>query len=52
MIGDKAQDVVGAKKVGIDSIGVSYGYGSIAELQDAQANAVSNSVTELQQILI
>lgn len=32
MIGDRAQDITGARNNTIDSIGVTYGYGSLAEL--------------------
>ncbi|MBR0758617.1 HAD family hydrolase [Bradyrhizobium jicamae] len=38
MIGDRSHDVVGAKKNGIDAIGVTYGYGSPTELLDAGAS--------------
>jgi phosphoglycolate phosphatase len=38
MIGDRRHDVVGARKNGMKSIGVLYGYGSLAELRDAGAH--------------
>ena len=38
MIGDRSHDVVGAKKNGIDAIGVTYGYGSPTELLEAGAS--------------
>ena len=31
MVGDREHDIIGAKKVGIDSIGVLYGYGNLQE---------------------
>ncbi|MGG7620846.1 HAD hydrolase-like protein [Bacillus coreaensis] len=34
MIGDRKHDVIGAKQTGIDSIGVTYGYGSKEELRE------------------
>jgi phosphoglycolate phosphatase len=37
MIGDRSHDIVGAKKNGIDGIGVLYGYGSREELVEAGA---------------
>ena len=37
MIGDRSHDIVGAKKNGIDGIGVLYGYGSREELLEAGA---------------
>ena len=36
MIGDRQFDIIGAKQNSICSIGVSYGYGSLAELKQAQ----------------
>lgn len=35
MIGDRKHDVVGAKANGLSAIGVEWGYGSVAELEDA-----------------
>ncbi len=35
MIGDRDQDIQGAKEAGVDSVGVLYGYGSREELQKA-----------------
>ena len=47
MIGDRLHDINGAKAVGIDSIGVSYGYGSVDELHQAGATHVISSPKEL-----
>ena len=44
MIGDRKYDVEGAKKMGVDSIGVTYGYGSQEELQAASANYIVHTV--------
>jgi phosphoglycolate phosphatase len=38
MIGDRSHDVIGAKKNGMKSIGVLYGFGSLAELTEAGAD--------------
>nr|MDA3847375.1 HAD hydrolase-like protein [Vallitaleaceae bacterium] len=35
MIGDRKHDIIGAKTVGVDAIGVIYGYGSYDELEKA-----------------
>ena len=35
MIGDRSYDVEGAKKAGVESVGVTYGYGSMEELKAA-----------------
>ncbi|MFJ3387412.1 HAD family hydrolase [Lysinibacillus sp. NPDC086135] len=48
MIGDRKYDIVGALENQIDSIGVTYGYGSLEELTEAQATYIVNSVNELQ----
>ncbi|MFB7155474.1 HAD family hydrolase [Lysinibacillus sp. NPDC056232] len=50
MIGDRKYDIVGAHENQMDSIGVTYGYGSLDELSDAQATYIVNSVNELQEI--
>jgi phosphoglycolate phosphatase len=44
MIGDRKHDVIGAAQNGIDSIGVTYGYGSQKELEDANATYIVHSV--------
>ena len=41
MIGDRKFDILGARENGIDSIGVLYGYGSRAELEEAQATYIA-----------
>ena len=40
MIGDREHDVLGAKEHGIACVGVLYGYGSRAELEQAQAMTI------------
>lgn len=47
MVGDRAHDIVGAQENGIDSIAVSYGYGTMEELQNAGPTHVANSVEDL-----
>lgn len=37
MIGDREYDILGAKRTGLDSIGVLYGYGGCEELKNAGA---------------
>lgn len=51
MIGDRLHDIVGAKKNGIDSVGVGYGFGSREELEDAGADFYVDSIYELQVLL-
>lgn len=52
MIGDKHFDILGAKSVGIKSLGVLYGYGSFEELSAAGADYLVNSVEELTSFLM
>lgn len=51
MVGDREHDVIGARKVGLDCIGVLFGYGSAQELTDAGAIQLAKTVSELGSIL-
>ena len=51
MVGDTKFDVLGAKAHGIPCIGVSWGYGIVADMQQAGAAAVAYTMDELYQIL-
>ena len=52
MIGDRKFDVEGARALGVESIGVSYGYGSLEELKEAGADYMVQSVGELSYVLL
>lgn len=52
MVGDRCYDVAGAKAVGMQCIGVSYGYGSRQELEEAGADYIAESVSELEELLL
>lgn len=52
MVGDRDHDIVGAHKNGIDSIAVTYGYGTIEELQNANPTYIVESVLQLKSLLI
>lgn len=43
MIGDRSHDVIGAKRNGIRAVGVTYGYGTTAELLEAGASQLCAS---------
>jgi phosphoglycolate phosphatase len=43
MIGDRQHDVIGARRCGVRAIGVSYGYGSEAELRAHGAEAIAHA---------
>lgn len=51
MVGDRAEDMIGAQTVGIDSIGVEYGYGTFDELENAGATYIAKTVEELKSLL-
>lgn len=52
MIGDREHDVIGAKALNIESIGVLHGYGSYDELSNSGANYIVKDVKELHSLLI
>lgn len=47
MIGDRAQDMLGARQNGVRALGVLWGYGSRTELEDAGAHQVFSEIPEL-----
>lgn len=51
MVGDTAYDVTGAKAHGIPTIGVSWGYGKIRDMEEAGAVAIAHSMDELYRLL-
>lgn len=52
MVGDREHDVIGAKSVGMECIGVLYGYGDAKEMEAASADYVAGSVEELEKMLM
>lgn len=51
MIGDRSHDIIGAKKCGVKSIGVQYGYAESGELETAGADYIVHDVLELKSLL-
>lgn len=51
MVGDTKFDVIGAKSHGIPCIGVSWGYGTVAEMQEAGAVSIADTMQALLEIL-
>lgn len=47
MIGDRKHDLIGAIANGLHPVGVSYGYGSIDELEQAGAAAIAHAPAEI-----
>lgn len=52
MIGDRRFDAEGARALGIESVGVTYGFGSMDELKEAKADYIVRSVEELEKFLL
>ncbi len=52
MIGDRKHDLIGARKQGVESIGVSYGYGSVEELKNESPIYIAKSVSLLSEKLL
>lgn len=51
MVGDREHDVLGAKEVGLESIGVLYGYGDYKELKNAGATYIAEKPVNILQVL-
>lgn len=48
MVGDRKYDILAAHKLGIEALGVAYGYGSMEELSAARPQYMALTVAELQ----
>ena len=51
MVGDRHFDINGAKAFGIDSVGVTFGYGTQKELEEAGATYIVSSMKQLDESL-
>jgi len=51
MVGDRKYDIIGAKRNGIKSIGVLYGYGSREEMENEKPEYIINNVEEILKIV-
>jgi phosphoglycolate phosphatase len=52
MIGDRKHDVIGGKQSGIDTIAVTYGYGSYEELKEVKPTYFIDNVREILNIIL
>ena len=52
MVGDREHDIIGARECGLDSIAVTYGYGSLSELTSARPTYMADSIPELRALLL
>lgn len=51
MVGDREHDIIGAKKCGLEAIGVLFGFGSREELETNGAVAIAETVAQLGDLL-
>lgn len=51
MIGDTEFDILGGKKFGLKTIGVTYGYGSLKELEEAGADKIANKPEDVLELI-
>ena len=51
MVGDRKHDIIGAKTVGMKSVGVLYGYGGYDELSKAEADYIVKDIDGLSDLL-
>ncbi|MFZ7131000.1 MAG: HAD-IA family hydrolase [Eubacteriales bacterium] len=51
MVGDRYNDIEAGKEVGLDTIGVTYGYGSLEEIQGTHATYIVNDPMEIVEIV-
>lgn len=51
MIGDREHDILGAKKAGIDSLGVLFGFGDYEELENAGADYIVETTEDIYPII-
>lgn len=52
MVGDRKFDIIAAKKIGIKSVGVKYGYAQKKELENEAPDYIAETVSDLRDILL
>ena len=52
MVGDRENDIEGARRNGLDSMGVLYGYGDLQELQTAGADYIAESTRDVSEMIL
>lgn len=52
MIGDRKQDIVGAKECGVSALGLRFGYAEPMELEDVGCEVYAETVKELEEYLL
>jgi phosphoglycolate phosphatase len=51
VVGDREDDIIAAKKNGISSMAVTYGYGSIEELKKANPDYFAHSLKDIKRMI-
>ena len=51
MVGDTAFDVIGAKSHGIPTVGVSWGYGKVSDMEEAGAIGIAHTMDEIYDLI-
>ena len=51
MVGDREYDIAPAKKLGLFTVGVTFGYGTAKELTDSGADALADDIAQLRKVL-
>jgi phosphoglycolate phosphatase len=51
MIGDTPFDIIAGKKSGIATIGLTYGFGTRSDIENAEPEFIANSVAKLRTLL-
>lgn len=51
MVGDRKHDIIGAKAIGLDSVGVLFGYGDLNELETAEATYIAETVEDIEKFV-
>ena len=52
MVGDRKHDIIGAHENNLPCVGVIYGYGSLEELMENQADYLVDTVAKLTDLLL
>jgi phosphoglycolate phosphatase len=52
MVGDKREDIAAGKANRTGTIGVTYGYGSLREIEDSAPDDICGSPEEIRQIIM
>ena len=52
MVGDRSHDIVGAHKAGLEAVGILYGYGDREEMEQANAEWITETTMSLGELLM